>query len=228
MVKMKFYGHSAFRLTGEKSIVLDPGIVKGKALVPYEEKTDAVCITHRHKDHFGNAVQIAEKHKAYIVGNEQTIAVAYKKGVTAKSLKYLRDSRTLVFDGVSITGYSLRHGFPLMRFIVKVMGFVISMGGVSLAHLGDTVWCENLRRINADILLIPIGGIVTFNIREAAEAVKIIRPKLVVPIHAETSISTTDFRLFEQMIREKTQGIYVKAMKIGETVDLGDIIRKKW
>lgn len=227
MIKMKFYGHSAFRLIGEKSIVLDPGIVKGKALVRDDEETDVICITHRHKDHFGNAVEIAKKHKAYIVGNRQTIALAYKKGMPAKSLKYLQDGKTLVLDGAAITGYRLKHGFPFMRFIIRVMGFVLIMEGISFAHLGDTIWCENLRRIEADILLIPIGGIVTFNIKKAVEAAKIIKPKLVVPIHAETSVSATDFRLFEQLMRKKTRGIDVEVMKAGDSLDLGSY-RKKW
>ena len=227
MVEIKFFGHSAFRLTGEKSVVLDPGIVKGQILVPQEEKADVICITHRHKDHFGNAAEMAKEHKAHIVGNKQTIAVAYKKGVPAELLRHLQDGKTLVLDGIRITGYRLKHGFVFMRFIVDVMGFVINMEGATFAHLGDTVWCDNLRKIKTDVLFIPIGGIVTMNIEKAVEVVKIINPNMAVPIHAETSISSTDVRLFEQLMKKKVPGIDVEAMKIGETIDLRGNIRKK-
>ncbi|MFX0096717.1 MAG: MBL fold metallo-hydrolase [Candidatus Hodarchaeota archaeon] len=227
MVKMKFYGHSAFKLVGKKNIVFDPGIFKGRILVPQEEKVDVICITHRHKDHFGNAAALAKKHKALIVGNKQTIGFAYRKGVPSKLLRHLQDGKTLVLDGIRIAGYRLKHGFAFMRFIVKVMGFVLNMEGVTFAHLGDTVWCYNLREIKTDVLFIPIGGIVSFNIEKAVEVVKVINPSIVVPIHTETSISSTDFRLFQQLMKKKARGIDVEAMKIGETIDLKDNVRKK-
>ncbi|MFX1598875.1 MAG: MBL fold metallo-hydrolase [Promethearchaeota archaeon] len=226
MVNVKFYGHSAIRLTGEKNIVLDPGIVKGEILVPDKEETDIICVTHKHKDHFGNAAEMAKRHEAWIVGNKQTIAVAYRKRVPIKLLKYLQNGKTLTSNGAVITGYRLRHGFPFMRFMVDVMGFVLSMSGVSFAHLGDTVWCENLRRIKTNILFVPIGGIVTFNVKKAVEVVRMIKPDIVVPIHAETSISTTDFRLFERLIRKKTRGISVETMEIGETIEVGASMKK--
>jgi L-ascorbate metabolism protein UlaG (beta-lactamase superfamily) len=40
-----------------------------------------------------------------------------------------------------------------------------------------------MEKINADIVILPVGGTYTMDINEAAKAVKLIKPKIAIPIH---------------------------------------------
>lgn len=63
--------------------------------------------------------------------------------------------------------------------------FIISDGKTRIAHLGD-LGCrpremEKLRGI--DVMLIPVGGFLTIDGKEAADLVKELSPKIVIPMH---------------------------------------------
>lgn len=66
------------------------------------------------------------------------------------------------------------------------MGFKITLGDKSIVNLGDTVFQENWSDLKPDVLMIPIGGRVIHNTmdeQEALEAVRLIKPKTVIPCH---------------------------------------------
>jgi len=61
------------------------------------------------------------------------------------------------------------------------------MGDISIAHLGDLGEVLTEKQIidlgDVDILLIPVGGKYTINGSQAAEVVRQIGPRLIVPMH---------------------------------------------
>jgi len=110
---------------------------------------------------------------------------------------------TIQFDGMSITGLKATHGpltFKLGPFSKTLkpgpeerigwgaIGFKIQLDGMTVVNLGDTFlhekeWGEIK---NPDILMIPIGGKAvhnTMDVEEALQAVRMMRPKLVIPCH---------------------------------------------
>ena len=65
--------------------------------------------------------------------------------------------------------------------------FVITMGGLRIAHLGD-LGCvlndeQRAKLANLDVLMIPVGGHFTINAFQAAGIVHELQPKLAIPMH---------------------------------------------
>ncbi len=67
------------------------------------------------------------------------------------------------------------------------MGFRITIDNTSILNLGDSVLLKEWKDVSADVLMLPIGELGqntwTMDVDEALEAVKLIRPRRVIPCH---------------------------------------------
>ncbi|NOY59351.1 MAG: MBL fold metallo-hydrolase, partial [Calditrichaeota bacterium] len=111
---------------------------------------------------------------------------------------------TIKLDGMSITGLKATHGpltlkvgpfsktvkpGPAERVGWGAIGFKIQFDGKTIVNLGDTLLHEKEwdKIKNPDVLMIPIGGGKTVHntmgVAEALQAVRVMRPKLVIPCH---------------------------------------------
>lgn len=66
--------------------------------------------------------------------------------------------------------------------------YQITAEGINILHLGDlgqdSLNNEQIERIgNVDILLIPVGGIVTIDAKKATEIISALEPRIVIPMH---------------------------------------------
>ncbi len=60
------------------------------------------------------------------------------------------------------------------------------MGGVKIYHAGDTdniPEMAELADLGIDVALLPVSGVYVMTPEEAAEAVKMIKPRMAVPMH---------------------------------------------
>lgn len=114
-------------------------------------------------------------------------------------------------DGMGISGIRSKHGpltigigpfkktetpGPQERIGWGNMGFEIHYGGKTILNLGDSLLLEEdwEKLQSPDVLMIPIGGRKignTMNEEEALEAVKLIKPRLVIPTHYNCPILFT-------------------------------------
>jgi L-ascorbate metabolism protein UlaG (beta-lactamase superfamily) len=64
------------------------------------------------------------------------------------------------------------------------VGFVFRVGDQTIFHAGDTGRVPEMASLgDIDVALLPIGGTYTMAEAEAAEAVRMIRPKVAIPMH---------------------------------------------
>jgi L-ascorbate metabolism protein UlaG (beta-lactamase superfamily) len=63
------------------------------------------------------------------------------------------------------------------------VGYVFTIDGVRYYHAGDTDPIPEMETISCDVAFLPIGGYYTMDANEAPEAVELIDPQLVVPMH---------------------------------------------
>jgi L-ascorbate metabolism protein UlaG (beta-lactamase superfamily) len=154
-----------------------------------------------------NAPVICNKTMVRDVEGEPLMLGPRDKGVafttSFKDLHTLSVGETIQFDGISVTGIKATHGQlvlrigPFSKTVIPgpearvgwgAIGFDIQVDGKRVVNLGDTLLhAKEWESINQpDVLMIPIGGKVSHNTMdegEAVQAVKIMRPKLVIPCH---------------------------------------------
>ena len=147
-------------------------------------------------------------------------------------------------DGMKIKGIKATHGpltikmgpFKKTEYPEKnervgwgALGFEINYNGKTIVNLGDSLLeAEEWEKIkNPDVLMIPIGGGDADNTMDeygALEAIKIIQPKLVIPMHYDLPIlfkkhyASVDEAMFK-METEK-MGIGCKILKKGQSVNI--------
>lgn len=63
------------------------------------------------------------------------------------------------------------------------VGYIVEINGVRIYHAGDTDRIPEMKEIKVDIVLLPIGGTYTMNVKDAVEAAKDIKAKYYIPMH---------------------------------------------
>lgn len=155
-MKITWIGHSCFKIEKNNfSFIIDP-YMGGyvPGLLPVHEKANLVLCTHEHDDHnFRDGVEID-------TGSENPFKIT--------EIDTYHDDASGTLRG-------------------KNKIYVIEDGENKIAHLGD-LGCElepeQLEKLkNLDAVLIPIGGYYTIDGSQAANLVKKINPRIVIPMH---------------------------------------------
>lgn len=177
-MRIRWFGQSAFLLSGEKTVAIDPfgEAVKGMAARgiewPYPEigplEADLLLVTHEHGDHNGVEVVTGEPH-----------TLRSRAGTFAD---------TPVGEVVAVAGEhdqaagTQRGPMAMFRFVLD---------GLAVCHLGDFGQSALRPEQRAafgevDVLMLPVGGGPTVGGEAAAQVVRELRPRLVVPHHYRT------------------------------------------
>ncbi len=169
---------SSIKILLDKTLYFDPFKIKEES-----HDADIIFITHSHYDHFD--IESINKLK-----NENTAIVAPKsmeieiRQIEFKDYIFLSPNEEINIGNINIKGipaYNVDKKFhPKSN---NWLGYLIKYNNLSYYIAGDTDKTSEVERIKCDIALLPIGGYYTMNVMEAAELVKIIKPKVVVPTH---------------------------------------------
>jgi L-ascorbate metabolism protein UlaG (beta-lactamase superfamily) len=206
-----WYGHSAFKIKTPQGgvLLIDPWITNplnphGKEDLSKLDKVDFILITHAHGDHVGDAVEIANRTGAklvatYDLGHALVDYAEYpKKQAPQDTLGNFGGMASLLNDTVSVYYVPAVHGSTLQSAIDGKIHTGGSPGGFLLAikdgpmiyHTGDTDLFSDMQLIkrmgSIDLMLVCIGGFYTMGPQAAAEAVKLLNPKIAVPMHYGT------------------------------------------
>lgn len=154
---------------------------------PWEVPADAppadlLFITHAHFDHFSpddierirrDSTRIFAPHDvaAEIAGDVTPVA----PGDTVEALGV----RAQAVPAYNVAEVRLDFHPQANRWV----GYVFTMGGADYYHAGDTDHLGELEGVRADVAFVPIGGTYTMDVTEAAGFVKVLEPKLAVPMH---------------------------------------------
>lgn len=223
MGAIKYLGHSFFEITltgldgNQKVILVDPWV--GNPLSPVKldafkgRRIDYVFVTHDHGDHLGEAEEIARLTGATVVGIYEIAEALGRRGVKTIGGNIggklrIPDLEVVLTPAV----HSSHHGAPT--------GVVVGGLDMKVYHAGDTGLFSEMSLIGElyrpDIALLPIGGHFTMGISEAAKAIELIKPKVVIPMHYGTfPVIEADPYEFRRIVEEKA-GVKVVVLKPGE------------
>ena len=222
MAKIRWLGHAGFEIELDGKIVLvDPwlGGNPKAACKPSEiVKADIVCVTHDHGDHLGDSIEICKRTGAVFLGTYELAALAQEKGV--REAMGFNIGGTVNVKGINVTMVQAFHtcgrGAPT--------GFIISGEGKTVYHAGDTGLFGDMKLIGEiykpDVALLPIGDYYTMGALQASEAVRLIKPKIVVPMHYMTfPVLAQSANEFVSLVREKAPEVKVVVLNPGESFE---------
>lgn len=200
-IKIEWLGHAAVRIISDKIIYIDPYQINSS------EKADLILITHGHYDHCSvEDIQKISKPETIIVATTDCISKFAGK-VEVANVKLIEPGKKIDIEGVKIEAV---HAYnPKKQFHPKSndwVGYIVEVNGKRIYHAGDTDIIPEMKKIKADIALLPIGGTYTMTPEEAAEAANIINPKIAIPIHFGAIIGTkADAEKFKALCRCKSK-----------------------
>lgn len=95
------------------------------------------------------------------------------------------------------------------------VGYIIEWDGVRIYHMGDTERIPEMKEINCDIVLVPLGQTYTMNsVEEAADAVLDVKAKIAIPIHYGLYEGTKEDALkFKDLLENKVE-VMIKEPKV--------------
>ena len=190
-MELLYYGHSAFHLTlGDTSVLIDPFLTDNPhtEVAPDAVRADYIILTHAHGDHVGDTEAIAERTGATLISSFEIVTYFSDKGVSGHPMNP-GGGYDFSFGRVSFTPAWHSSSFPDGTYGGMPMGVVIEHEGKRLYHAGDTALFSDMTLIGRkglDAALLPIGDNFTMGPEDALEAVNLLGPKLVVPIHYDT------------------------------------------
>jgi L-ascorbate metabolism protein UlaG (beta-lactamase superfamily) len=247
--QLTWYGQSAFKIVTPNGHVLfvDPWLVNpvnknGKEDLAAVDRADLILVSHGHFDHIGNAVEIAKKTRARLVATYDLGASLATYGGFPRDLMGYDTlgnfGGTLsFFNGeVSITFVPAQHSSSINRkdlglgsddenhWAGAASGFLIKIQhGPTIYHTGDTDLFGDMAQLRkygeVDVMLTCIGDHFTMGPKGAAEAVKLVSPKRVVPMHYGTFLPmmTGTPEQFQAELKELNLNEKLAPMTVGRT-----------
>ena len=169
-MNISWLGHSCFKMEekikGQQITILTDPFDKGTGLRLPKIKAEMVTVSHYHDDHSN---------------------VAGVHPVEGKDLVVIDRPGEYEVAGVFVFGIGSYHDKKQGQELGKSVMFKFDIGGIKVLHMGDigtTLSDLQLEKVDeVDVLLIPVGGKYTVNAKEAAEIVRQIEPRIVIPMH---------------------------------------------
>lgn len=154
-------GHGCFRLRGRGAAVVTDPYPPAIGLKLSRLDADLVTVSHEHDNH--NYTQIVRE--AYEIRGPGEYEVA----------------------GVSVIGVPTYHDAAKGAKHGRNTVYLIEIDDVRVVHLGDLGHklddAEAEAVASTDVLLVPVGGRTALNAAQAAEVVRQLEPRFVVPMH---------------------------------------------
>jgi len=184
-LEITWLGHSCFRLKGKESTVITDPCPPETGYAIGKHQAEVVTVSHSHPGH--NCIQ----------------AITVNGKVLDKPGEYeVRDVLAIGWN----TWHDEVQGKERGRNIV----FYIEVDGVRILHMGDIghipSWELMPEASSVDILLLPVGGGRGVPVTAAAQIMRHLSPKIVIPMHYRTPATRRQLEPLDRFLKESGTG----------------------
>jgi L-ascorbate metabolism protein UlaG (beta-lactamase superfamily) len=222
--QLTWYGHATIGLeTDGYKLVIDPFFEGNPAasLSPEAVQADFILISHGHSDHVGDAVAIAKRTGATVISNHEIVSWFEKQGIHKTHGQHIGGGHRHPFGYLKLT--QALHGsmLPDDSYGGNPCGFLLATNdGKRLYFAQDTGLFGDMKLIGEDgldLAVLPIGDNYTMGPDDALRAVRLLEPKVVIPIHYNTwDLLAQDAAAWKTRVEKGTKSKVV-VLKSGES-----------
>ena len=243
---LTWYGQAGFKIVtpANKVLLIDPWLTnpvftKGKEELAALKHVDLILLSHGHSDHVGDAVEIGKKTDAKLVATydlsaAMTTALGYPSNLADSETTGHFGGQLNLLDGeVTVCFVPAWHGSGVCEddksppvYAGNPSGLVITIrNGPTIYHTGDTCFFSDIARVSdynkIDIMLVCIGDHFTMGPVGAADAVKLVSPTTVIPMHYGTFPALTGTpQAFREELKKRGVKTELRVMNVGETIQV--------
>ncbi len=192
-IKFTWLGHSAFAMDiNGHPILIDPFLTGNPlgAAAPEDVNAEFIFLSHGHGDHLGDTVIIAKRTGATVVSNPEIGEWLSKQGVPNVHHQNTGGGYDYGFLHCKLTVAHHSSSLPDGTYGGEPNGFVFTIPrGPRLYFAGDTALFSDMQLIGnlgIEVAFLPIGDNYTMGPDDSLQAISLIRPKYVVPMHYKT------------------------------------------
>ena len=164
-VDIDWLGHSCFRIKGSHGVIITDPFPPDLGYSLGKPTARIVTVSHQHPSH------------------------SYVQGIGGEP-RVVKGPGEYEIGGVLILGLATFHDAVGGKNKGKNTVYLMEVDGMSICHLGDLGHVLNAEQVeeidDVDVLLLPVGGVSTLNAAMAAEVIRRLEPKVVVPMHYKT------------------------------------------
>jgi L-ascorbate metabolism protein UlaG (beta-lactamase superfamily) len=194
--KISWLGHDGILYHDTIVLYIDPYDISGGP------PADLILISHDHFDHCSpEDVKKIQKPETLILTEPDS---AKKLSGRVEILKPGDTKTVLGITVEAVPAYNTNKDFhPKAK---GWLGFIVSIEGVRLYHPGDADFIPEMKTIQADIAFFPVSGTYVMTAKEAAEAAKLMKPRIAVPIHYGAIVgSDKDAQEFRELLEGEVE-----------------------
>lgn len=179
-IKITWLGHASVMIAnGSSTVYIDPW--KLSRGLP---RADLILVTHEHGDHYSAGdIELLSGRETRVFAPMSTPLVT----------DVIAPGESLACRGITVQAlpaYNTGKNFhPKAKGWV---GYIVIMDGKRIYHTGDADHIPEMKDLDIDVALIPVGGTYTMDEAEAAEAAKAMRARIAIPIHFGDIVGTRE------------------------------------
>jgi L-ascorbate metabolism protein UlaG (beta-lactamase superfamily) len=193
-MNVKYYGHACFEVTVlNKKLLFDP-FISGNPLAKNIDikkiKPDYVLISHGHKDHIADAVEIVKQSGAEVISNAEIVNWMLEKGAKKGHAMNIGGKFCFDFGNVKLVNAVHSSLLPDGTYGGSACGFLIQSNEGNFYFAGDTGLTYDMKLIGVymsiNFALLPIGNNFTMGVDNAIIASDMINCNKIIGMHYDT------------------------------------------